>query len=87
MMQGDVQTRKARGRLSREAMGRLGKVLETYFDDVRKEGVPDRFKELLDQYEQRRSPQASQSDSPDSKAEDTGQMAPKFQERHDKGSN
>jgi hypothetical protein len=54
MMQGDIQTRK-RGRLSREALVKLGRVLETYFDDVRNEGVPDRFKELLDQYEERRA--------------------------------
>ena len=54
MMQGDIQTRK-RGRLSREALVKLGRVLETYFDDVRNEGVPDRFKELLEQYEERRA--------------------------------
>ncbi len=53
MMQGEIQTRK-RGRLSREALGKLGRVLETYFDDVRKEGVPDRFKQLLEEYEERR---------------------------------
>jgi len=46
----DVQTRRARGRLSRETMNKLGKVLEAYFDDVRSQGVPDRFKELLQQY-------------------------------------
>jgi len=54
MMQGDIQTRK-RGRLSREALVKLGRVLETYFDDVRNEGVPDRFKDLLDRYEERRA--------------------------------
>lgn len=54
-MQGDVQTRKARGRLSREALVRLGRVLETYFDHVRREGVPDRFKQLLEQYDERRA--------------------------------
>jgi hypothetical protein len=35
-------------------------VLETYFDDVRHEGVPDRFKDLLDRYEERRAQQPSQ---------------------------
>jgi len=46
----DVQARRPRGRLSRETMNKLGKVLEAYFDDVRSQGVPDRFKELLQQY-------------------------------------
>ena len=55
MMQGDIQTRKSRGRLSREALIRLGRVLETYFDHVRREGVPDRFKRVLEQYEERRA--------------------------------
>src|SRR5262249_28458330 len=54
MMQGELQTRK-RGRLSREALVKLGRVLETYFDDVRNEGVPDRFKQLLEEYEDRRT--------------------------------
>ena len=62
-MQSEVQTRRGRGRLSREAMIKLGKVLETYFDHVRREGVPDRFKQLLDQYDARRAQgQASQHD-------------------------
>jgi hypothetical protein len=51
-MQTDVHLRKGRGRLSREVMQKLGKTLEAYFDDVRKEGVPDRFKELLRQFEE-----------------------------------
>jgi anti-sigma factor NepR-like protein len=55
MMQGEIQTRGKRGRLSREALVKLGRVLETYFDDVRNEGVPDRFKDLLGQYEERRA--------------------------------
>ncbi len=50
-MQSDVHVRKGRGRLSREVMQKLGKTLEAYFDDVRKEGVPDRFKDLLRQFE------------------------------------
>ena len=45
--------RKSRGRLNRETMNRLGKTLEAYYDDVRKEGVPDRFKYLLQQLEGR----------------------------------
>ncbi len=51
-MQSDVHVRKGRGRLSREVMQKLGKTLEAYFDDVRKQGVPERFKELLRQFEE-----------------------------------
>jgi hypothetical protein len=50
----EAQARKSRGRLNRETMNRLGKTLEAYYDDVRKEGVPDRFKELLKQLEERK---------------------------------
>ena len=51
----EAQLRKSRGRLTRETMNRLGKTLEAYYDDVRKEGVPDRFKELLEQLEERQN--------------------------------
>jgi len=53
MMQSDVQTRKRRGRLGRDAQAKLGKILQAYFDDVVKEGVPDRFSDLLKQYDER----------------------------------
>ena len=33
---------------------KLGKTLQAYFDDVLKEGVPDRFKDLLQQYDERK---------------------------------
>jgi hypothetical protein len=49
----EAQVRKSRGRLNRETMNRLGKTLEAYYDDVRKEGVPDRFKDLLEQLDAR----------------------------------
>jgi hypothetical protein len=58
-MQSDVQGRKGRGRLNREVLHKLGKTLEAYFDDVRKEGVPDRFKELLRQYDERKDKESS----------------------------
>ena len=49
-------TRKnSRGRLSRETMSKLGKTLEAYYDDVRRQGVPDQFKELLQQLDDRRT--------------------------------
>jgi hypothetical protein len=47
----ETSTKKGRGRLNRDTLSRLGKTLEAYFDDVRKEGVPDRFRELLQQYD------------------------------------
>jgi len=50
----ETQPRRSRGRLNREVMNRLGKTLEAYYDDVRKEGVPDRFKLLLEQLEERK---------------------------------
>jgi len=53
IMQSDPLARKNRGRLTRDAMKIIGKTLEAYYDDVRKEGTPDRFKELLQQYDER----------------------------------
>jgi Anti-sigma factor NepR len=52
MMQNEIQTRKRRGRLGRDVQTKLGKTLQAYFDDVVKEGVPDRFKDLLQQYDE-----------------------------------
>ena len=45
---------RGRGRLTRETLNKLGKVLEAHFDDVRNQGVPDRFKDLLQQYDDRK---------------------------------
>jgi hypothetical protein len=53
-MQNDTQTRKPRGRLGRDVQGKLGKTLQAYFDDVVKEGVPERFRQLLQQYDERK---------------------------------
>ena len=53
-MQTDVRRRSSRGKLSREALLKLGRVLVDYYDDVRKEGVPDRFKDLLQKYDERK---------------------------------
>ena len=52
-MHNDLQTRKSRGRLSRDVQGKLGRTLQAYFDDVVKEGVPDRFKDVLKQFDER----------------------------------
>jgi hypothetical protein len=54
MMQNEIQTRKRRGRLGRDVQSKLGKTLQAYFDDVVKEGVPDRFKDLLQQLDERK---------------------------------
>lgn len=55
MQQSEVPTtRKTRGRLSRNTLETIGKVLDVFYDDIRKEGVPPRFTELLRQYEERK---------------------------------
>ncbi len=38
---------KVGGRLSREDQRRLGDILQRAYDDVIRQGVPDRFKDLL----------------------------------------
>jgi hypothetical protein len=48
-MQTDAPIRKAAGRLSREDQRRLGDILQRVYDDVIQQGVPDRFKELLNE--------------------------------------
>jgi hypothetical protein len=52
-MHTDAHARKAGGRLSREDQRRLGDILQRVYDDVIHQGVPDRFKELLTELEQR----------------------------------
>jgi hypothetical protein len=50
-MHTDTQVRKAGGRLSREDQRRLGDILQRVYDEVLRQGVPDRFKDLLDQFD------------------------------------
>jgi hypothetical protein len=50
-MDTETQVRKAGGRLSREDQRRLGDILQRVYDEVLRQGVPDRFKDLLDQFE------------------------------------
>ena len=50
-MQTDAEVRKAGGRLSREDQRRLGDILQRVYDEVLRQGVPDRFKNLLDQFD------------------------------------
>jgi hypothetical protein len=45
----EVRARKPRGRLSREDQRRLGDILHRVYDEVVKEGVPERFEKLLRQ--------------------------------------
>jgi Anti-sigma factor NepR len=48
-MQTDIPLRKAGGRLSREDQRRLGDILQRVYDDVIRQGVPDRFRDLLNE--------------------------------------
>jgi hypothetical protein len=48
-MQTDAPLRKAGGRLSREDQRRLGDILQRVYDDVIHQGVPDRFRDLLNE--------------------------------------
>ena len=63
-MHTDAQVRNAGGRLSREEQRRIGDILQRVYDDVLRQGVPDRFKDLLERYEQPSNPGASQAESP-----------------------
>ena len=63
-MHTDAQVRKAGGRLSREDQRRIGDILQRVYDDVLRQGVPDRFKDLLERYEQPSNRGASQAESP-----------------------
>src|SRR5262249_69987 len=48
-MHTDAQVRKAGGRLSREDQRKIDEILHRVYDEVLREGVPDRFKDLLDE--------------------------------------
>src|SRR6266404_4923275 len=50
-MHTDAQVRKPGGRLSREDQRRIGDILQRVYDEVLRQGVPDRFKDLLGQFE------------------------------------
>ena len=51
-MHTDAQVKKTGGgRLSREDQRRLGDILQRVYDEVLRQGVPDRFKDLLDQFD------------------------------------
>jgi len=46
-----IHNRRTKGRLNRETMVKLGKVLGDYFDHVRQQDMPDRITEVLSQFE------------------------------------
>jgi len=52
-MQNKMQTQKARGRLNRDTMKLLGKVLGDYFDHVRQQEVPEHITDLVKRFEER----------------------------------
>src|SRR6188508_331121 len=62
-MHTDAHVRKAGGRLSREDQRRLGDILQRVYDDVIHQGVPDRFKDLLTELEQRGDSAPGQSEA------------------------
>src|SRR5262245_60772580 len=82
MMQTDVQIRKARGRLSRHVQNKLGETLHAMFDQIVKEGVPDRFAKLLEQIESNGSRATHESD----RASGRGDQFTKSSERDATGS-
>jgi hypothetical protein len=47
--------RLPRGRLDRHTLIRLGKALDSYFGSLCDNEVPERFRRLLDEYDERRS--------------------------------
>jgi hypothetical protein len=51
-MHTETPIRKTGGRLSREDQRRLGDILQRVYDEVVRQGVPDRFKALLDELEE-----------------------------------
>ena len=51
-MQMDAQARKSGGRLSREDQRRLGDILQRVYDDILRQGVPDRFRDLLNELDE-----------------------------------
>src|SRR6266403_2143946 len=63
IMHTDAQVRKAGGRLSREDQRRIGDILQRVYDDVLRQGVPDRFKDLLERFEQPSNPGAAEAQS------------------------
>jgi len=62
-MQADTPSPRAAGRLSREDQRRLGDILQRVYDDVIQQGVPDRFKDLLNELDNAGDPAANEAAS------------------------
>jgi Anti-sigma factor NepR len=60
-MHTDAPVRKAGGRLSREDQRRLGDILQRAYDDVVRQGIPDRFKDLLTELDDSREGAAAKA--------------------------
>jgi hypothetical protein len=71
-MHTDAQIRKAGGRLSREDQRRLGDILQRVYDDVLRQGVPDRFKELLNKLDKPKEGSDPEKSSLRAEAHETG---------------
>jgi len=54
-MQTDAMSRKNSIRLGRDIQSKIGLQLRAMYDDVVKEGVPDRFSELLSKLDERQN--------------------------------
>jgi len=68
-------SKKSPGRLSRTDQHRIGDLLQRVYDDVVEEGVPDRFKALLDKLEPSDSTSGSGGASPPDGAAPDQQMS------------
>lgn len=51
----NLMQRSGRARLSKDLQQKIGHQLRAMYDDVVRQGVPDRFAEMLSQLEQRES--------------------------------
>jgi hypothetical protein len=74
-MQTDAPIRRAAGRLSREDQRRLGDILQRVYDDVIRQGIPDRFRDLLDELDDAGDTGQVQATTPASHGQDHGQGA------------
>ena len=61
VMHTEASSRRAGGRLSREDQRRLGDILQRVYDDVVRQGVPDRFKVLLNELNEDREEEEAQA--------------------------
>jgi hypothetical protein len=62
-MQTDAPSPRAAGRLSREDQRRLGDILQRVYDEVIQQGIPDRFKDLLNELDNAGDPAANEAAS------------------------